>query len=268
MDMNQLGRFCSRRLEATWGINQDGGGSSALWVDGEIKNRPSDGFERAVANGMLMVVIEPKVSSRAFVRGQQVLIAQDSQVYLGPGTNYAVRSVLRPMTLGVVQDSLNDLDGVLAKGSFWWSVRFGRTDGWVPQEVLIPYDGRRCPPQKWPRPPPPPSRHTQCPPCPRPAPSRGRGPSACLRRCRAPADPRLPELLGRRMAYLWPGPISPAMQLDPDVGGRGGGVILGRQFRPASIRGQRCLPVPNTRSASSRRGVRMPIGSANPAAGR
>ena len=145
MDMNQLGRFCSRRLEATWGINQDGGGSSALWVDGEIKNRPSDGFERAVANGMLMVVIEPKVSSRAFVRGQQVLIAQDSHVYLGPGTNYAVRSVLRPMTLGVVQDSLNDLDGVLAKGSFWWSVRFGRTDGWVPQEVLIPYDGRPLP---------------------------------------------------------------------------------------------------------------------------
>jgi hypothetical protein len=146
MDMTQLGRFCKRRLEATWGINQDGGGSSALWVDGEIKNRPSDGSERAVANGMLMVLIEPKVSSRTFARGQQVMVAQDSHVYLGPGSNYPWRSVLRPMTLGVVQDSLGDLDGVLAKGSFWWSVRFGKTDGWVPEGALQPYDGRPLPP--------------------------------------------------------------------------------------------------------------------------
>ncbi len=145
MDMNQLGRFCQRRLEASWGINQDGGGSSALWVDGEIRNRPSDGFERAVANGMLMVVIEPKVSSRTFTRGQQVMVAQDSHIYLGPGTNYAPRSVLRPMTLGVVQESLNDLDGVFAKNSFWWSVRFGKTNGWVPEGALLPYDGRPLP---------------------------------------------------------------------------------------------------------------------------
>ncbi len=145
MDMNQLGRFCKQRLEATWGINQDGGGSSTLWLDGQVKNRPSDGFERAVANGMMMVVIEPKVSSRAFTRGEQVMVAQDSHVYLGPGTNYPWRSVLRPMTLGVVQESLSDLDGVLAKGSYWWSVRFGKTNGWVPEGALLPYDGRPLP---------------------------------------------------------------------------------------------------------------------------
>lgn len=153
MDMNQLGRFCSRRLEAGWGINQDGGGSSTLWVNGNVKNRPSDGFERAVANGMLMVAIEPKVSSPTFSRGQQVIIGQDSRLYLGPGTNYSWRSVLRPNTLGVVQDSLNDLDGVLAKGSYWWSVRFGKTSGWVVEEALQAYDGQPLPaPEAWPPP--------------------------------------------------------------------------------------------------------------------
>ena len=74
------------------------------------------------------------------------MVAQDSNLYLGPGTNYPWRSVLRPMTLGVVQDSLGDLDGVLAKGSFWWSIRFGKTDGWVPEGALQPYDGRPLPP--------------------------------------------------------------------------------------------------------------------------
>ncbi len=154
MDMNQLGRFCQRRLEADWGINQDGGGSSTLWVNGEVKNRPSDGFERAVANGMMMVVVEPKVASQEFSRGQEVMVHQDSQLYLGPGSDYLPRSVLHPMTLGVIQDSLSDLDGVFAKGSFWWSVRFGKTAGWIAEEALQPYDGQPLPaPESWPAPP-------------------------------------------------------------------------------------------------------------------
>ncbi|MDR2384788.1 MAG: Ig-like domain-containing protein [Tannerella sp.] len=35
-------------------VNLDGGGSSCMVVDGEIKNRPSDGSERAVANGIIV----------------------------------------------------------------------------------------------------------------------------------------------------------------------------------------------------------------------
>ena len=32
----------------------DGGGSTALWVEGEYLNRPSDGKPRAVANGLVI----------------------------------------------------------------------------------------------------------------------------------------------------------------------------------------------------------------------
>ncbi|MBN1817959.1 MAG: phosphodiester glycosidase family protein [Sedimentisphaerales bacterium] len=36
-------------------INLDGGGSSTLWLDGHIMNRPSDGRERAVANSLILL---------------------------------------------------------------------------------------------------------------------------------------------------------------------------------------------------------------------
>lgn len=42
-----------------FGINLDGGGSTTMVVDGTIVNRPSDGSERPVANGMLVVSSAP-----------------------------------------------------------------------------------------------------------------------------------------------------------------------------------------------------------------
>lgn len=44
--LNSLGAFT--------GMNLDGGGSSSMTVSGEIKNTPSDGSERAVANGIMV----------------------------------------------------------------------------------------------------------------------------------------------------------------------------------------------------------------------
>jgi hypothetical protein len=41
-------------LGCTDALNVDGGGSSSLWVRGAIANRPSDGRERAVANGLVL----------------------------------------------------------------------------------------------------------------------------------------------------------------------------------------------------------------------
>jgi hypothetical protein len=35
-------------------VNLDGGGSTAMWVNGEIKNRPSDGNVRAIANALVV----------------------------------------------------------------------------------------------------------------------------------------------------------------------------------------------------------------------
>lgn len=42
-------------LGACTALNLDGGGSSALWVRDRIVNRPSDGFERRVANHLAVV---------------------------------------------------------------------------------------------------------------------------------------------------------------------------------------------------------------------
>ena len=36
-------------------MNLDGGGSTTLWFDGQVRNRPCDGYERTVANSVLVV---------------------------------------------------------------------------------------------------------------------------------------------------------------------------------------------------------------------
>jgi hypothetical protein len=43
-------------LGCTDGINLDGGGSTTMWVRGEVKNRPSDGAPRKVANGLAVML--------------------------------------------------------------------------------------------------------------------------------------------------------------------------------------------------------------------
>lgn len=44
-----------QHLGATWALNLDGGGSTAMWVEGEIVNRPSDVPERAVGSALLVL---------------------------------------------------------------------------------------------------------------------------------------------------------------------------------------------------------------------
>ena len=75
-------------LGATDGVNMDGGGSSAMWVNGVIKNVPSDGSERTVANGLMMVNVQPKLVSTAFSAGQTVATTASANIRLGPGTDY------------------------------------------------------------------------------------------------------------------------------------------------------------------------------------
>jgi len=91
-----------------------------------------------VANGMLMVVVEPKEQSQAFFAGSGILTLTEAQVRLGPGTNYAVVDTVPAFTNGIVQ--AHGLNGVKAMGSYWWKVllEVGNTDviGWVPEEML------------------------------------------------------------------------------------------------------------------------------------
>jgi len=54
-----------KRLGCEYAMNLDGGGSSTLWLDGHIMNSPSDGRERAVANSLIVVAVEPNETGEA-----------------------------------------------------------------------------------------------------------------------------------------------------------------------------------------------------------
>ena len=64
LTLAELGSFMRRELKACSALNLDGGGSSAIVVEGKVMNVPSDGPERRVANH-IGVVITPPHGSRA-----------------------------------------------------------------------------------------------------------------------------------------------------------------------------------------------------------
>ena len=55
LTLAQLARFMVDELEVCAAMNLDGGGSSAMWIDDAIVNRPSEGFEHPVANHLAVV---------------------------------------------------------------------------------------------------------------------------------------------------------------------------------------------------------------------
>jgi len=99
-------------------------------------------WQRLVANGMLMVNVQPKVmSSQPFHPGDPVTTNGEIDIYMGPGTNYLVLNTVNGD--GTIADSLNQLGGVYAKGTYWWKVHFTGAnfdvvDGWVREEDISP----------------------------------------------------------------------------------------------------------------------------------
>lgn len=51
----ELAAFLREELQACEALNLDGGGSSAMWIDDRIVNRPSDGVERKVGNHLAVI---------------------------------------------------------------------------------------------------------------------------------------------------------------------------------------------------------------------
>jgi len=184
MSMVELANFAKNTLGAVWGAALDGGGSSTMVVNGEVKNNPNaelveqgsefeqfpvagravdpqvDGsvaqlnlkrskmiaytavpqatkkIERAVANGMMMVVVQLRQFSFKFKEGDPVEIAADGEVNirLGPGTNYGIITVLTPESQGAILE--HPLNGVLAKDLYWWKIMSGDVVGWIGEEYL------------------------------------------------------------------------------------------------------------------------------------
>jgi uncharacterized protein YigE (DUF2233 family) len=56
LTLAQLATFFKTRLRACSAINLDGGGSTAMWVNDKIVNRPSDGVERRVGDHLAVVL--------------------------------------------------------------------------------------------------------------------------------------------------------------------------------------------------------------------
>jgi hypothetical protein len=136
MTIPELASFCKDQLEATWGVNEDGGGSSTLWVNGDVVNSPSGGDERRVANSLMIVALEPMLRSEIFRSGSTVLSSYATNLHLGPGTNYPAITSVAAGVEGIVLPHLAGLNGIFAKGTYWWNVNFTGTEGWVDEEAL------------------------------------------------------------------------------------------------------------------------------------
>jgi exopolysaccharide biosynthesis protein len=54
MTLPELADFM-HKLGCTEAMNLDGGGSTTFWLNGKVMNSPSDGHERHIANGLILV---------------------------------------------------------------------------------------------------------------------------------------------------------------------------------------------------------------------
>jgi hypothetical protein len=138
MTLDELGEFARDTLDAEWGLNLDGGGSSTMWVNGVVENRPSDGRERPVPDGLMMLAVEPMRLSKALRAGQGVTASTDLDLRLGPGYNYGSTATVPAGAKGRIRIDPGGLDGVEATGETWWPVAFDSQHGWAPQADLAP----------------------------------------------------------------------------------------------------------------------------------
>lgn len=149
MTLSVLADFCMSELGATDAVNNDGGGSSIMWVDGVVKNVPSDGSPRPVANGLMMIQLEPKEVSSALLPSQVVYTNTPStslNVRSGPGLHFhALESLFHNTAVTVQSHSLNGLRVQDVSGSpgYWWKVSTpGGVEGWLCAYYLyIPLTG-------------------------------------------------------------------------------------------------------------------------------
>jgi hypothetical protein len=98
---------------------------------------PANVCERGVGSGVMMIVLQDMLTSNIFQPGYTVLSQGEAQIRLGPGTNYALMATITQGQEGIIVPHSNGLDGVYAKGRYWWKVNFGSVTGWVSQDSLI-----------------------------------------------------------------------------------------------------------------------------------
>ena len=171
----QLASFAKNTLQATWGVSLDSGTSSTMVINGRVINNTECNFTRdcgmllgeeqnrlqdqlilpldetyktewddatgaiepLVGTGMLMVVSEPAVYSKSYGAAMPVTTKQNSSMHLGPGSNYGFLATIPQGSSGVILPHASGVNGVLAKGSYWWKVDFSGIVGWIREDNLV-----------------------------------------------------------------------------------------------------------------------------------
>ena len=175
MTIRELSDWLEGSMGATDAVSLDSGGSSTMVVNGAVVNNTTCNYTRDcgsssaaptvdgtgvppgqdgtsiewspqdvqpfVGNGMMMVAVEPLARSGSFRVSQPMTVLQQTSLRLGPGTNYATLVTLNAGAQGTIQS--HALNGVLAKGSYWWKLSIGGSLGWVREEHL---QGGQLPP--------------------------------------------------------------------------------------------------------------------------
>jgi hypothetical protein len=137
--------YCTSKIYLPLVINSADGEQITEQPTPEVMSEPTVEWDaelqilqRLVANGMLMVRVLPKeISTQPYDPGDPITAFTDVNVYLGPGTNYAILGTANGNG-NISAQPLNDLGGVFAKGQYWWKVDFNDVEGWVPETSIIP----------------------------------------------------------------------------------------------------------------------------------
>jgi len=134
MTITELGNFCVKYLRASYAIAQDGGGSSTIWIDGKVVNVPSDGKQRPVANGYMMVLVSNAKKVTNLSQGDRFTTNDKVQLRLGPGTNYGiVKDVPQGQRGKIIEHQLN---GIYAKYKHWRKCKIGKSEGWISEDRM------------------------------------------------------------------------------------------------------------------------------------
>lgn len=66
MTFTEMADFLTTELQATDAVNLDGGGSSTMVVDGIVRNVPSDGRQRSIANALVLISEDPPTTAMPY----------------------------------------------------------------------------------------------------------------------------------------------------------------------------------------------------------
>ena len=64
MTLDELSAYLVK-LGCTDAMNLDGGGSSSLWFEGKVRNNPCDGYERSIANSLIVLRKKPSAAGKS-----------------------------------------------------------------------------------------------------------------------------------------------------------------------------------------------------------